>query len=53
MDQPSPMDSITITMNAAPARSCGPIPFADRWRVLQLAVRAKQVSSSDYALGFT
>ncbi len=31
MDQPSPRDSITITKNAAPAASCGPIPCAGRW----------------------
>ena len=31
MDQPSPRDSITITINAAPAPRRGPIPCADRW----------------------
>jgi hypothetical protein len=30
MDQPSPRDSITITMNAAPAPSFGPIPCVVR-----------------------
>jgi hypothetical protein len=52
MDQPSPRDSITITINAAPAPRRGPIPCADRWGSSNIQSVQYRVSSLDYALCF-
>lgn len=45
IDQPSPTDSITITMNAAPARSRGPIPCADRRESSNSAILSNPASA--------
>jgi len=46
MDQPSPRDSITTAINAAPATSRGPIPcVADRLRSSNLIRTHREFSS--------